>query len=201
MLSPPPFIPSLWLLCPLSDGLSAGHTVKWSCDPGHLHPWHLAHGRPGTKEAVRKLSLDKYILFCAGFGAMLLVILYFSWMRKLRLQRLSHCPGSSTSLWTWAYFLCTVPRDGTWHLLFQVSHLGSSLVSDLSPQHSQESYFISARKNATRSRWNVCCYSGVWVLLWTPEQRNVGQMIALPSISVYYPTFLILCVRPQVEDS
>lgn len=127
MLSPPPFIPSLCLLCPLSDGLSAGHTVRWSCDPGHLHPWHIAHGRPGTKEAVRRLSLDKYILFCAGLGAMLLVILHFSWMRKLRLQRLSHCPGSSTSLWTWAYFLCTVPRGGTWHLLFQVSTLAAHL--------------------------------------------------------------------------
>lgn len=36
---------------------------------------------------------------------------------------------------------------------------------------------------------------------WTPEQRNVGQIIALPSVSLYYPTFLIAYVKPQVEDS
>lgn len=31
--------------------------------------------------------------------------------------------------------------------------------------------------------------------------RNVGQMIAPPSISLYYPTFLIPRVTLQVEDS
>lgn len=148
-------------------------SVRWSVCRLHcpvvLWPWSLASLASSSwkvwhKRGSEETSLDKYILFCAGFGAMCLVILHFSWTRKLRLQRLSHCSGSAQ--------VCgpepTSLHCAMWcHPATPAAHLCL-----ISPQSTQKKVNLtSARKNATRSRWNVCCYSGVWVLLWTPEQQ------------------------------
>lgn len=100
-------VPSVrWSVCRLHCPV-----VLWPW--GACIPWPLAHGRSGTKEAVRRLSLDKYILFSLGFGAMCLVILHFSWTRKLRLQRLSHCSEFKYKSVDLSLLPCTVPRGGT----------------------------------------------------------------------------------------
>ena len=107
----------------LLDSLSAGQLTLsgcLSCDLGHLCPWHLAQGEPGTKEAVRRLSLDKYALFCARFGAVLLVMLHFtiSWMRKLRLREAKSLPRVRVQVQVCgpepaSFALCHVVAPGT----------------------------------------------------------------------------------------
>lgn len=54
----------------------------------HLDPWHLAQQGVWPKGGSEETFLDKYVLFCARFSAMHLVILHFifSEMRKLRLR-------------------------------------------------------------------------------------------------------------------